>query len=122
MASGIICMGRDGVYVFSMSACIQRSFVQQSYVGGGGAEECMPGGCGEANFMRRRGDEMPVAEEPALVAFGAQDVAKVCIRLDPRGQVRSMIEESVGKEEGEGEGGRGDENGGEVCGKEGRCR
>ena len=76
--------------------------MQQSYVGGGGAEECMPGGCGEANFMRRRCNEMLVAEEPALVAFGAQDVTEVCICLESRGQVRSVIEESVSMEEGEG--------------------
>ena len=107
-------MGRYGVYVFCMAACIWRTFVQQADVSGGGAEECVPGGCGEANFMQRRGDEMLVAEEPALVAFCAQDVAKVFVRLEPRGHVRSMIKESVGKEEGEGEGGRGDENSGEV--------
>ena len=88
--------------------------MQQADVSGGGAEEGVPGGCGEANFMRRRGNEMPVTEEPALMAFCAQDVAIVFVRLEPRGQVRSMIKEIVGKEEGEGEGGRGDENSGEV--------
>ena len=84
VASGSICKGRDGVYVFSMAASILRSFVEQSYVSGGGSEEGMPGGCGEASSMRSRRNEMYVAEEPALVAFGAQDVAKVCMRLESR--------------------------------------
>ena len=57
---------------------------------------------------------MPITEEPALMAFCAQDVAVVFVRLKPRGQVGSMIKESVGQEEGEGEGGRGYENSGEV--------
>ena len=57
---------------------------------------------------------MPITEEPALMAFCAQDVAVVFVRLKPRGQVGSVIKESVGQEEGEGEGGRGYENSGEV--------
>ena len=114
VASGIVCVGRDGVDVLGMAACVGRAFMQQADVSCGGAEEGMPGGSGEANFMRRRGNEMPITEEPALMAFCAQDVAIVFVRLEPRGQVRSMIKESVGQEEGEGEGGRGYENSGEV--------
>ena len=81
VARGGVCKGRDGVYMFSMGASILWLFVEQSYVSGGGSEEGMPGGCGEANFMRSRRNEMLVVEEPALVAFGAQDVTEVCICL-----------------------------------------
>ena len=117
VARGGVCKGRDGVYMFSMAASILWSFVEQPNVSGGGPEEGISGGSGEANFVRSRRNEMDVVEEPALVAFGAQNVTEVCICLESRGQVWSVMEESVSEEEGEGKGGRGDEDIGEVFGE-----
>ena len=71
---------------------------------GGCAVECMPGGGCESNPGCRRCDEVSIAEEPALVCFCEEEVEEVGIGVEAWGEVRAVVQEGVGAEEGVGEG------------------
>ena len=60
MQGGVVGKRGEGIDLFCMLARVVGSFVEEMNVGGGGAEEGVPGGSGEASMRWCGGNKMSV--------------------------------------------------------------